>query len=299
MTWNGWAKSIEMKNSYPLIIGFLVLSVGFLNAHPTGNLCVFQDQAYWSYIEPVDDQEHHACIWRMDSTGKKSLFRQSKYAASDFMLQNADTALYILERRYLSAQDIFELRLFKYNGLGPAKLLWDWFRDPLRVGEAGFKMLSDQELIFVRYPSLYRLKKQGEPQLDPSISDTLHKMRAVGPNQILFGGDFCAWLRNDEGRLLQDWPLIGDPNADATKAPMGRNSIFGMDYHKGHLLVAYWGKRQFLIYDPKGKSRILLQHKDPYTPHWVCFWDKKALLFASALYWDGRTPEPSLVLRSW
>ena len=78
---------------------------------------------------------------------------------------------------------------------------------------------------------------------------------------------------------------------------MGRNSIFGMDYYKGHLLLAYWGKRQFLLYDPKGKSRILLQHKDPYTPHWVCFWDKKALLFASALYWDGRTPTPQATLQ--
>tara|TARA_B100001245_G_C22816447_1_gene393040 strand:+ start:133 stop:432 length:300 start_codon:yes stop_codon:yes gene_type:complete len=87
--------------------------------------------------------------------------------------------------------------------------------------------------------------------------------------------------------------LLDDKVKDA---PLNRNQIFDADYKNGKLLLAYWGKRSFELIDENGKQQTLLQHSEPFTPHWVAFWSSDKLLFSSRLVFDGSTPAPYLVL---
>ena len=125
---------------YPILL--LLLAGPEAWAHPTGNLLVVGEQVLWSYISPVEDPDHKACIMSWKPGTDPIVLLQSEYPASDFMLSARGEEIYAVERRYLAAEDRFESRVLK---LGPGKTaeeIWPWFPDSWHVGEAGFFMRS-------------------------------------------------------------------------------------------------------------------------------------------------------------
>lgn len=266
----------------------------FAFAHPTGNMIVVGDNVLWSYINPINDPEHYACIMVWDKNSEPKVFIQSEYPASDFMLYNKKNEIYIIERRHLQATQSFEIRLMKTTIGNKPKVIWDWFRDDYRIGEGGFFMLSDNQMVFGKYPEIYILKKDGKPTKYFDFDQPVKGIRAVENNQILVSGDNAFYLTRQDGSIVKKWnQLIDDEVKDA---PLNRNQIFDADYKNGNLLFAYWGKRSFEWIDKNGRHQTLLQQSEPFTPHWVAFWNDEKLLFSSKLVFDGSTPKPHLVL---
>jgi hypothetical protein len=272
----------------------LIFLSSYAFAHPTGNIITVGENVFWSYINPINDPNHYACvmIWKKNSQPK--VFIQSEYAASDFMLYNKQNEIYIIERKFLQASDEFQIRVLKSTIGTQPKVIWDWFKDDYRIGEGGFFMLSDHQIVFGKYPEIYSLKKGEQPTTYFEFDIPINRIRAVENNQILLLGENSCYLVQQNGDILKQWNDLIDPTAE--NVPMNRNQVFDIDYSKEDLLLSYWGRRSFDLINASGKRKIILQQSEPYTPHWVAFWNKEKLLFSSKLIFDGSTPKPHLVL---
>lgn len=277
-----------------LLLTLLTLTlVPFAFAHPTGNMITVGDNVLWSYINPINDPNHHACIMVWNKNSEPKVFIQSEYPASDYMLYNKQNEIYIIERRHLQATQEFEVRLMKTTIGKKPKIIWDWFKDDWRIGEGGFFMLSDNQMVLGKYPEIYTLKKGEKPQKYFDFDQPIKRIRAVENNQILLLGNNACFLTRQDGSMVEQWnQLIDDKIKDA---PLNRNQIFDADYKNGNLLFAYWGKRTFERINKSGTRQTLLEQSKPFTPHWVAFWNNEKLLFSSKLVFDGSTPKPFLV----
>lgn len=272
---------------------FLFLA-SLVYAHPTGNLIAFGDKVLWSYINPIDDPNHHACVMIWTKSTDPKVFIQSEHAASDFMLYANQNDIYIIERRFLQSLDEFHVRVLKSIAGTKPRVIWDWFKDDFRIGEGGFFMLSDNHMVFGRYPEIYSIKKGELPVSYFKFGHPISAIRAVENNQILLSCDNACYLVRRNGTIVKRW--IGLIDEKVVDAPMNRNIVFNADYAKGELLLAYWGRRSFDLINASGERTIILQQNEPYTPHWVAFWNEEKLLFSSQFIFDGSTPKPHLTL---
>jgi len=271
----------------------LIFLSSYAFAHPTGNMITVGDNVLWSYINPISDPDHHACvmIWTKDSEPK--VFIQSEYSASDFMIYNNQNDIYLVERKFSQTSDEFQVRVLKTTIGEKPRVIWDWFKDNFRIGEGGFFMISDNQMVFGKYPAIYSLRKGEKPTNYFEFDHPIKRIRAVENNQILLLGDNACYLVQENGKILIQWNELIDQNVK--NAPMSRNQVFDADYVDGELLLSYWGRRSFDLIT-NGNRQIILQQTEPLTPHWVAFWNKEKLLFSSKLIFDGSTPKPHLVL---
>lgn len=274
-----------------MILSLSIANRGF--SHPTGNLVTFGDAVFWSYIDPIDDPDHHASVMIWDKKSEPRVFLKSEHSASDYMLFSGEAAIYVIERRYIAHRDQFEVRLLKSEKDLKPTVIWDWFTDSWRIGESGFYMLSDTKMVFGRYPNILTLNKGSEPVEFVSIPFSINKIRLVENGNILALSDNTCLLLDQQGNLLKRWDDLIDEQV--ANPPLQRNHIFDADYDDGSLLIAYWGKRTFEYIDNTGNHKELMQLKDPFTPHWVATHQGERYLFASELVFDGSTPKPYLV----
>lgn len=275
------------------IVVLLLTSANYGYAHPTGNVVTFGNSVYWSYIDPIDDESHTACIMVWDKQSEPSVFLKSEHPASDYMLFSDENNMYIIERRHVAARDIFDVRLLKMTSNSKPTVIWDWFKDDWRIGEAGFFMLSDTQLVFAKYPNILILNKDSKPTKYLSFDEPVDKIRLVENGNVLVLASGTCYLLDNRGEIVMSW--VGMLDDQITDAPLNRNQIFDIDYRSGALMYAYWGKRSFELMDANGTQKVLLQLKEPLAPHWIASSGDDMYLFASELVFDGSTPKPYFV----
>jgi hypothetical protein len=210
------------------------------------------------------------------------------------MLYNDQDEIYIIERRHLQATQDFEVRVLKTTVGTKPKVIWNWFKDEWRVGEGGFYMLSDNQMVFGKHPEIYSLKKGEKPIKYFNFEQPINRIRTVENNQILILNDNSCYLTKQNGTILRQWQKLIDN--EVKNAPLNRNKIFDADYKNGKLLLAYWGKRSFELIDERGVQQTIFQQTEPLTPHWAAFLGNEKLLFSSKLIFNGSIPKPNLVL---
>jgi hypothetical protein len=277
-----------------LLLLFAGAVSGLAIAHPTGNLVSAGKYLLWPYVSPIDDPDHHACvmIWQ-EGTDPEVLLR-SEHPASDFMLSSRGNEIHIIERRYLPSSQTFEIRVMKMTIGEHPVVMWDWFLDEWNTGEGGFYMPSDEQIVFVKYPHLYIRSKGEAPVRHFEPGTAVKRLRALPGDQLLLLGDSDCWLTDLRGTILRSWSGLLEPEVE--DAPLNRNQIFDADYRNGELLLAYWGRRSFDLI-AGGTREVLVQQREPLTPHWVAFHGDRACLFSSTLIFDGSNPRPFLTLR--
>lgn len=285
-----------MKKVKNIIIIFSILFVTISAfAHPTGNMISVGKNVLWSYIDPINDIEHHACImiWRVGS--QPEILIKSEFPASDYMLYKKEDYVYIIERRFIQSTETFQCRILKMKVAEKPVEIWSWFKDDWRVGEGGFFMPNDNQIVFARYPKVYCLEKGEEPvEHHFEVQKPINGLKAVENNQFLLTDDNTCWLVNQKGKILKTWNDLLEDKVE--NAPLNRNGIFDIDYYNGELLMAYWGKRSFETISNAGERKVICQLEQPYAPHWVAFLGNEKLLFSSKLIFNGSTPKPYLIL---
>ena len=271
-----------------------LISFNSTSAHPTGDMISVGDQVLWSYIDPIDDPEHHACIMIWEPGAAPKVLVKSEYPGSDYMLYNRDQVVYIIERRFVQHSQSHRSRILKMRIGESPTAIWSWFEDTYRVGEGGFLMISDDHIVFGGYPHVYHLTKGEEPKEYLDIDFPVRRIRAIGKNNLLLLGDDTCRLTDLDGNIIEQW--VGLLNDSIDNTPLNLNLIFDADYHEGELLFAYWGQRSFEYISSSGERKILVQQEEPFTPHWVAFHKNEKLLFSSKLIFDGSAPKPFLIL---
>lgn len=132
-----------------------------------------------------------------------------------------------------------------------------------RIGEGGFFMLSDNQMVFGKYPEIYRLKK-GRASTCFKLDQAIKRIRAVENNNILILTENDCYLTQQNGVILEHWPKLTEDEVE--EAPLNRNQIFDADFHNGTLLLAYWGKRSFELVE-KSKKKKTSTNKQHFLPH--------------------------------
>lgn len=278
---------------YLSILILLTISM-HINAHPTGNLIQVGKYLLWSYIDPLDDVMHHACVMIWSEGSKPRVLINSEYPSSDYMLSANDETIYLIERCFFQASQSFQIRLLKMKIDEQPQVIWDWIEDKWRIGEGGFFMLSDDQMVFASYPSVYSIKKGQVPHKLFEFKGAVNRLRAVDKNKILLLGDSSCWLVNHIGTIIHQWENLIDPKV--TNPPLNRNRIFDVDYKDQQLLIAYWGKRTFETIDKNDLRSSILQQKEPLTPHWVTYYNNTMMLFSSRLTFNNNeSPRPLLL----
>jgi len=256
-------------------------------------MVVAGDHVLWSYVFPVKDKGHHACVMIYNPGSQPRPLITSQFPASDYMIYNHEEDIYLIERRYIAAENSCKSRLLMTDLSGNVKVLWPWFDDKWRIGEGGFIVNKNSEIIFVRYPSIYKIKKGAEPTPYFKTDVPIKRMREIDTNHVLLLSDDGCMLTDKKGLILKQWSNLLE--AHISNAPLKRNQIFDADYKDDTLLIAYWGKRSFETVDSKGNRTVIKQQKEPFAPHWVAFFGSDQLLFSSKLEFNGNNPLPRLI----
>ncbi|MDO5981795.1 hypothetical protein [Flavivirga spongiicola] len=284
-----------MKKKIRRIIFIIAFVTSFqVFAHPGGNMIVVGKYVLWSYVSPINDTDHHACVMIWDPNSDPEILLKSEFPASDYMFSSNGDHIYIIEQRYLEKTDKFEIRILKTQIGEKLSEIWGWFEDKWRIGDGGFFMNSDQEIIFGRYPNIYSLKKGQNSKKYFKFDVPIKRIRAINNNQILLLGDSSCWLTDQTGKIIKEWTHLID--LQISDAPINRNQIFDADFKNGELLLAYWGKRSFDILNNDGTRKTIIQLKKPFVPHWVAYYGNEKLLFSSKLVFNGAMPKPNLIL---
>lgn len=283
-----------MKKNQILILIVTIISSLQVLSHPGGNMITIGKHVLWSYVSPIEDTEHHASVMIWSPNSDPKILLKSEFAASDYMFSSNGEHIYIIEQRYLQNTDKYEIRIFKTRiGEEPAEI-WSWFNDQWRIGDGGFFMNSDQEIVFGRYPNIYSLRKGQTPNKYFEFNYSIKKVRAINSTQILLLSDNSCWLTDQNGKIIKEWIDLID--LKIKNAPLNRNQIFDADFKNGELLLAYWGNRSFISINSSGTQKTIMQLKKPFVPHWVAFYGNEKLLFSSSFLFNGETPNPNLIL---
>ena len=256
-----------------------------LYGHPSGSMIAVGDKVYWSYVSPMGDIDHHACIMVWDQKGKPKELLVSAHPASDFILSPAGNDFYALERRHNSRIVKSEARLLHINSEGISKEVWPWFVDEWNIGIGGFFMLNESEMVFANHPGIYKMNKGAKPYPYFEFQSEVSRIKQVPDGKLLLFNRENCWLTDVEGNELKSWKNLADPYVES--APLDRNIIFDVDYKNDELLIAYWGGKKFELIDKTNQKRVIKVMKSNYVPHWVAFLGNKKLLFSSYLDFDN------------
>lgn len=285
---------MKMSKTISIALAFFWLN-SVLNAHPTGNMIVVDDYVLWPYVCPVNDSGHHACVMIWREGNEPEVLMRSNHTSSDFMLYQRNEQIYIMERRYHASSQNNEFRILKSSIDGTPAEFWPWTEFNMRIGEGGFFMLSDEEMVFCSYPNIYLVEKGGTPKVLFDFDQPVKRLRALGDERILLLGEGKAWLTTRSGEVIKEWDhLLMD---EVTNAPLNRNQIFDIDYQGGELLLANWGNRSFDVIHSNGQREIIIKFEEPIATHWLAYFGELKVLFASHFIMDGSNPKPHLLIQ--
>jgi hypothetical protein len=280
-----------MKSSFLLIYFILNISLGF--PHPTGDMVFTNNTLLWSYVCPVGNIQHKACVMLWDEENGVRPWLTSDYSASDWMISVADSkSVYLIERYYDHNEESHYSRLLYGEVEQDPIVTMEWFRDDHRFGEHGFVVLEDNTIIFARYPSLYKLNEDFTIEKIVKWELPVNSIRNTDEGDLLVISDSAIWLADDKFNILQKWNNLLEPIG--SDSPFGGNRISDMDFSNSRLYISYWGKRRFEVLENENR-KTLMSFSSPWVPHHIAIDGSKIFMLSSTIAPDITNKiEPSL-----
>lgn len=264
---------------------FLIALILFLNitliAHPTGNLIINNNKVYWSYVYPVGDPDHHACIMVWDEKDGARPWIISEYSGSDWMMSpSSEGGFYFVERYYDAQIQNHRSRIFYYESDTDIKEIMSWFVDEYHFGEGGFIPTENGNFIFAKYPYILYMNSDGTVNNWIDWHKPVSRIRYINDESFLIKGDSSIWIVDYNGKNLNEWsnliePLDSDP-------PFLGNRIFDADFNDGDLWIAYWGKRRLDLINGNARE-VIKTFNEPFLPHAVGAKGDKVFILTSTI----------------
>jgi hypothetical protein len=267
-----------MLNKISLFIILIAFKINF--AHPTGDMVFTDNTLLWSYVCPIGDVQHKACIMLWDEKEGARPWLTSDHSASDWMISIGDSGnVYLVERYYNQGDGSHYSRiLFSEVGGEPIEII-PWFRDEYRFGEHGF-VFNDGQIIFARYPGLYKFNEDLSIEKIENWELPINSIRNTNDGRNLILSDSTIWLTDKKLNILESWENLLESEGDNT--PFGGNRISDAIYSEGSLYISYWGKRRFDVINNR-KREIIMSFKDPWVPHHIAAGDSKIFMLSSTI----------------
>lgn len=252
-------------------------------AHPWGGLVVdATGTLYFTFVCPMEGEEHYACVWRIDE-GDPTPSLVSSYSPSDIVLQRTPSRQLYAGERFGSGQ--YRSRLW-----GLVEEQWrevvaavpDGARfsvDSYAVSDAGLVVFSVENRLFTR-------------DRDGNIERVLgaHEFERIGP---------MAWSDSGELFAISDGELLvlglEEETVEVRASQLKQTSPAHLPFSGANILfdiavapdgtsyVAYYGNRQLLSVSPTGVVSVMVQSNTPWSPHGVDFWGEHVYFLESTV----------------
>lgn len=251
------------------ILSFITLVSPPSNAHPWGGLVIDSEgNLYFTFICPFVDNDHYACVWKIDSNQKVSEVLKAKKSPSDIILtSNPNGNIYAAERSGFTPN--FTNTLWKIQGtetsiiLSPNRNQDEFFIQAYIVSNEGTIYFAKENQIFERDStgsiSEIKLTKDIGRILLLEIDDT-------GELYIMTGSGLYVKVNDNLTLIASD---LKDENPD--NLPFrGANIFFDMAIDRNdNIYLAYYGDRKVVKVNPSGEVQTILKSQAPWSPHGV------------------------------
>ncbi len=273
----------------------LLLWTSPLLAHPWGGLVVDDSgNIYFTYICPMDGDDHLACVYRIDhgtSTPKPVLVASSD--PSDMILARSPSrTIYAAER---VGSHPYRTRLWRLaQDDDPVEVIP--FSPPERFAPAPYAVADDGQVFFARDGEIVAYN-------NAALTETVAKSLSTSGVAVSPGSTWLLTVR-DETSLVAviDNVLIaiehGKP-ADRINGSLrereppglpfrGANILFDIAFDGDRTVLAYFGNRQVVEIRDGGGRYIPLRAEPPWSPHGVDVFGGKVFVLESTI------PRPSM-----
>ena len=271
-----------------LITIMIVVLSGFISpvkSHPGGNMISVNGLLIWQYVYPPNAESHYSSVFIWDRIHGVRELMQSEFNSSDFHFYAKGDTVYYAEFRDVANGSMF--RLLKGRAGEIPEEIWPWQNAGEFGNAAGFFVSDTDEIVFAKYPSLYRISRDGKVNLVQEFEEPISGLNKT-ENGLLLNSPTEVRLVDEQYSVIKEWDDLINP--DQENLPMMGNRIFSADYRNGELLVAYWGGRSFFKITEQGDKQTLLNLSDTYAAHWVAIGEEEYYMFGSQI----NPPDPIL-----
>jgi hypothetical protein len=255
--------------------------MGISFSHPWGGLVIDKyGNIYFTFVSPMAEFDHYACVWKIDKNLNISEFLKSPSSPSDIILSRS------LERKIFAAERLnhngnFTSRLWRLNEKTYHEVI-SRTKDEREFLTQAFIIDDKGNLVYAVKNRLFSKDKNGITDvLDYSFKFNYITNLAWGPDSSIYilGGD--RLLRKDKNNELE---IIATSlkQEDPEDLPFaGANIIFDMTVdEEGNVYLAYYGNKRILKILPNGKQ-IVYSISSPWIPHGIDYYKGEIYILES------------------
>lgn len=250
-------------------------------SHPWGGLVIDKyGNIYFSFVSPMTEFDHYACVWKIDTKLQLSEYIKSPSSPSDIVLSRT------LERKIFAAERLnhngrFTSRLWQLNEDSYQEVI-SRTRDENEFLTQAFLVDDSGNLIYAVMNRLFSKNTQGKTEvLDYDFKFNQISNLAWGPDSsiyILGGNQLFRKDKNAEIELIAKSITENDPD-DLPFA--GANIIFDMTVDElGNVFLAYYGNKRILKIQPNG-TRSVFSISSPWIPHGIDYYQGEIYILES------------------
>ena len=260
-----------MKKWVPLLALFLlIVNVKSLSAHPWGGLVIdHQGNVYFTFICPFVDDDHYACVWKINDQNELSEVLESAHSPSDIILSRSpNRMIYGAERNNSGGR--FQARLWKIDSPDKELIIEPTTNENLFFIQA-YTVADDGTVFFARDNQLFKRDEHGQI-IEVNLSSEINRI------------DDLAWGLNDKLYILDRESIkvmeengtvsvlaTGLKEDNPENIPFsGANILFDFTVDEnGTVYLAYYGNRRVLKVTAAGEVSVFLESEGPWSPHGV------------------------------
>ncbi len=253
------------------------------HSHPWGGLVIdAKGNLYFTFICPFVDDDHYACVWKIDSNQELSEVLKSRRSPSDIVLsRNPDRVIFAAERNGFHPN--FRNTLWVIEDSDTSVLI------PSNTNQEAFfiqayTVSNDGTIFFAKENSIYRRDSTNtivEIELGKDLGRiNLLEITPDGSLYIMTNSDLYI-KKGDELAILAT--NLKDDNPD--NLPFrGANIFFDMAVDESkNVYLAYYGNREIIRVSPSGEIETFLESQAPWSPHGVDVLDGDVYLLESTI----------------
>lgn len=253
-------------------------------AHPWGGLVIDDSGTiYFTFICPIVDEDHHACVWQINDQQELVSVLRSSASPSDIVLTRSyNRTLFGAERSSVGAG--WQARLWQFD-----QPVWKTIiaptTDPGQFHIQAYAVNDAGTLFFAREDQLYQRNSEGTVTA-VAVQGTFDRIDAMawGPGERLYIID-----QGSIRVLAPDGTLSTLASGLKQEAPedlpfSGANILFDLAVDDGgNVFVAYYGNRRVLKVSAAGSVRTYLRASVPWSPHGVDVYEGELYVLESTV----------------
>ncbi len=276
-----------VKLTISCLFAILIMTPDSANSHPWGGLVIdAEGNIYFTFICPMVDNDHHACVWKIDPNQELSEVLQSRRSPSDIVLaRTQNRIIYGAERTGQNPNQSYSLWRINESGgtpfIKPTTNQELFFIQSYAVSDDGDIYFARDSKIFVRSSD----QSISEFKLDQEIGRI--GLLSFSPSGKLFIVAEDGLYKKNKNGLELIAKQLKEENPE--NIPFrGANILFDMTIDKDeNIYLAYYGNRQVIRISADREKKVILEAKAPWSPHGIDIHNGEVYVLESTLG-DGK-----------